>query len=146
MAGFFMIQLLIAGCSQEPVEVHYGSDECAHCKMMITDPQFAAQMVTEKGKAYTFDAIECLAVYHREHQQEFSGARLWVNDYSHPGNWLNARQAQYVQSEVINSPMGASLLALPDEATAKEHIAKKPGQLLQWQAVSQVKMHNGMQH
>lgn len=131
---------LVTACSQEPAEVHYGSDECVHCKMMITDQQFASQIVTEKGKALKFDAIECMAVYQREHADELQGAIRYVSDYNQPGNWLEAREAQFVKSEVVNSPMGESLLAFPSEEEAKKHITERPGQLLDWAEVAQVEM------
>lgn len=132
--------LLTTACSQEPAEVHYGSDECAHCKMMITDNQFASQIVTAKGKAYKFDAIECMAVYQREHSDELEGAMFYVNNYNEGGTWLNAKEAQFVKSEVVNSPMGESLLAFPSQEEAREHINEKPGRLLSWAEVSQIKM------
>ncbi|MDZ7716787.1 MAG: nitrous oxide reductase accessory protein NosL [Balneolaceae bacterium] len=122
--------LLVTACSQEPAEIHYGSDECAHCKMMITDEQFAAQIVTDKGKAIKFDAIECMAGYYQINKDELDGAMLYVTNYDEPGNWLNAKEAQYVKSEVVNSPMGESLLAFPSQKEAKKHIAERPGQLL----------------
>lgn len=136
--------LVTTACSQEPVEIHYASDECAHCKMMITDDQFASQLVTEKGKALKFDAIECMAVYHRENEQELTGARLWVSNYNEPGTWLDAFDAQFVKSEVIKSPMGESLLALPSKEIAEEHISERPGRLLLWDEVSQTEMKMGM--
>jgi len=143
---FYALGLLFltAACSQEPVEIHYASDECAHCKMMITDDQFASQLVTEKGKALKFDAIECMAVYQRENQDELNGARLWVSNYNEPGTWLNALEAQYVKSEVVKSPMGESLLAFPDETAAKEHVEERPGRLLFWDEVAQTEMKMGI--
>jgi copper chaperone NosL len=131
-------------CSQEPAEIHYGSDECAYCKMMITDPQFASQIVTAKGKAITFDSIECLATYQKEHSRELKEAKLWVPDFSDPGHWLNAVQARYVKSEDIQSPMGESLLALPSAEAAQKHTTDKPGQLIKWKEVKQLKMEMNM--
>ncbi|GAA5521431.1 nitrous oxide reductase accessory protein NosL [Aliifodinibius salicampi] len=135
VAGLF---LLATACSQEPAVIHYGSDECAHCKMMITDEQFASQIVTDKGKAIKFDAIECMAVYQRENADELQGAIRYVSDYNQPGNWIKAGEAQFVKSEVINSPMGESLLAFPSEKEAREHVAEKSGALLKWAEVSQI--------
>ena len=132
--------LLVTACSQEPAEIHYGSDECAHCKMMITDEQFSSQIVTEKGKAIKFDAIECMAVYHRQNADDLQGAIRYVSDYNNPKNWLIAEQAQFVKSEVVNSPMGESLLAFPSQEEAQQHLNEKPGQLLQWTEVSQIEM------
>lgn len=132
--------LLATACSQEPAEIHYGSDECTHCKMMITDNQFASQIVTDKGKAYKFDAIECMAVYHRMNEDELEGAKLYVSNYDNPGSWLNAKEVQFVKSEVVNSPMGESLLAFPSQEEAEEHVSERPGKLLQWAEVSQTEM------
>lgn len=137
-ATLFLLSL--TACSQEPTKIHYGSDECVHCKMMITDNQFASQIVTDKGKAYKFDAIECMAVYHRNHNEELNGAKLWVSNYEKPGEWLPATDAQYVKSKIVKSPMGESLLAFPSEEIAKKHLLDKPGTLLNWEKVSQTKM------
>jgi copper chaperone NosL len=137
---FATILMLVIACSQEPAEIHYGSDECAHCKMMITDSQFASQIVTDKGKAIKFDAIECMAVYQRNHSGEFEGAKLWVSNYDNPGEWVAARDAQFIKSEVVNSPMGESLLAFPSKEKAENHLQDKPGKLLQWEAVAKIEM------
>lgn len=139
-----MLVVLISACSQKPAEIHYGSDECAHCKMMITDSQFASQIVTEKGKVIKFDAIECMAVYHRNHSKELEGAKLWVNNYNNPGKWLSASNAQFVKSEVVNSPMGESLLAFPSQEVAKKHLQDKPGKLMDWEEISKTKMNMSM--
>lgn len=139
-----VLLVLISACSQEPAEIHYGSDECVHCKMMITDSQFASQIVTEKGKALKFDAIECMAVYHRNHSEELKDAKLWVNNYNNPGEWLLAPDAQFVKSEVVNSPMGESLLAFPSQEVAKKHVQDKPGLLMDWEKVSNTKMNMSM--
>lgn len=132
--------LLITACSQKPATMHYGSDECTHCKMMITDPQFVSQIVTDKGKVYKFDAIECMAIYQQKHSDELDGAKLWVNNYDNTGEWLDASKAQYVKSEVIKSPMGESLLAFPSHGDAEKHLQGKLGKLLNWQQVSKIKM------
>lgn len=134
------IAVLMLGCSQEPAEIHYGSDECVHCKMMIMDNQFAAQLVTTTGKAYKFDAIECLAEYYRDNISDLEGAALYVSNYDEPGKWLSAPEARFVKSEVVKSPMGESLLALPSIQEAEEHVAEKPGTILQWDELLKLEM------
>lgn len=126
---------LLAGCSQQPAEIHYGQDECAHCKMMITDNRFAAQLVTETGKAVKFDAIECMARYSEDHHAEAEEARFWVSDFSRPGEWLDLDKAQLVRSEVIRSPMGAGLLALPSEEAVSEHLEEYHGEKIGWERI-----------
>lgn len=128
-----LLSVLIAACSQQPSEIHYGNDECAHCKMMITDNRFAAQMVTETGKAVKFDAIECLARYAGDHKAELETAKLWVSNFNDPGKWISLDGSYIIKSEVVNSPMGESLLALENEQVMKDHLAEYPGELVTWQ-------------
>ncbi len=44
---FLALALLAAGCAQgtaeiKPPEIRYGEDVCVECKMIISDPRFAA--------------------------------------------------------------------------------------------------------
>lgn len=132
IAGVVLIALL-AACSQQPHEIHYGSDECAYCKMMIADNRFAAQIVTDTGKAIKFDSIECMANYTGEHKSEVESAKHWVSDFNNPGNWLEVEDAILIESEDIKSPMGRSLLALATRTAMEKHIADYPGQRVEWQ-------------
>lgn len=125
--------LLLAGCSQDPVEIHYGGDECAHCKMMITDGRFASQIVTETGKAIKFDAIECMAEYAGTHKGKLGQVKLWVSDFNGEKDWIEISRATFIRSEVIRSPMGAGLLAVKSEEEAKQHLSDFPGIRVTWQ-------------
>lgn len=125
----------VSGCSQKPQEVRYGEDQCAHCKMVITDPRFASEIVTSKGKAIKFDAIECMASYIKNNQDELADAKLWVSDFAKEGSWVDARKAYYVQSQEIQSPMGKSLLAFKTTDELNNHLKKYPGKELSWQQV-----------
>lgn len=130
------LAFLMAACSGGPAEIHYGSDECAHCKMMIAEPAFASQMVTSTGKAVKFDAIECMGDYRSEHPEEADGASFWVSDFNEPGNWLSLAEAVLIRSDEIRSPMGAGLLAVGSEQAAERHLAEYPGERIEWERVS----------
>lgn len=127
--------LLLMACSQQPAEIHYGSDECAHCKMMITDDRFASQLVLETGKAIKFDSIECMAAYAGDHKPALESAKLWVSDFSNPGDWLEVQSAHLIKSEIINSPMGASLLAIGSSEAVKKHLKEYPGEPIEWKRI-----------
>ena len=128
----FTLLFLLIGCSQKPKPIHLNSDECAHCQMMITDARFAAQIVNEKGKAIKFDAIECLAEYYKNREEEPQNARIWLSDFNDPGNWIEAGRAVIIRSDEIQSPMGESLLALPNEQEAENHLNNYPGEISGW--------------
>ncbi len=124
--------ILTTGCSTDPAEIHYGSDECAHCRMMISDSRFAGQIVTEKGKAIKFDAIECLAAYHRTNSENMEAAKIWISSFNEPGRWLPVHEAHIVRSHVIKSPMGEGLLALPSQNEVENHLKEYPGKEIDW--------------
>lgn len=127
-----VIMMLLTACSQEPADIHYGGDECTHCKMMITDDRFASQIVTKTGKSIKFDSIECMATYAGDHKAELKSAKYWVSNFSNPGNWIDIQHAFIVRSEVINSPMGASLLAIDSQKSLVQHLAEYPGKTESW--------------
>ena len=66
---------LFLACSQKPAEIRYGEDQCIHCHMTITDSRFVAEIVTAKGKALKFDAIECMVSYLKDHKKELDSAK-----------------------------------------------------------------------
>lgn len=130
-----VFSLLMAACSQKPADIHYGNDECVHCKMMIHDSRFASQIVTATGKSLRFDSIECMAAYAGNKKSELAGARFWFSDFNNPGSWIDLQEVIIIRSEVINSPMGASLLAIGNNKTAEQHLNKYPGEHVEWEAL-----------
>ena len=115
MLWFLVVAILPwMGCAPKPTEIRYGEDICHFCSMTIVDNQFASQYVTEKGRSFKFDAIECL-IKDLADKDEPSMAFVLVSNYSNPGELIDARTARYVVSKSINSPMGANLLAVKNE-------------------------------
>ena len=118
-------------CEPKVVDINYGKDMCHYCSMTIVDRQYSAQYVTGKGRAYKFDAIECL-IKDMKAQDEEKMAFIMVSDYSNPGELIDARSARYVVSENIQSPMGENLLAVKDDETAKGIILEAQGDKFEW--------------
>ena len=112
IGGLFSIFLI--SCSVEPKPIVYNEDQCASCKMLISDQRFVAELVTKKGRVYKYDAIECMAQTVAEKGTD-EYAYLMVTDYHHPGELINAEEAKYLISEDRPSPMGAFLSAYSTE-------------------------------
>jgi len=127
--------LIVISCSQDPKPVHLHQDEGEYCKMRISDLRFDAQIVTSKGKAFKFDAIECAANYWVKNRKEFKGAKIWVSDFQEPKKFLSHDEAVFIKSREIQSPMGESLLALPSAKEADEHLIKYDGKKITWEAI-----------
>lgn len=126
--------LAAASCAPSPKPINYGSDMCHYCKMTIVDRQHAAEAVTAKGKAFKFDAIECMVNY-LEEQQEQEHAFLLVNDYEAPGELIPAQESYYLISPNIPSPMGAYLSAFNTEQRARAVQSEKDGEVFDWEGL-----------
>ena len=124
----FIILLLvifgcIMGCSVSPKPIDYGHIACHYCSMTIVDKQHAAQLVTTKGKVFNFDAVECMMNQLKDDQTEM--ALFLVNDFDRPGELVDAKNATYLISENIPSPMGAFLSAFSEEKAAQNTSTRK---------------------
>ncbi len=139
------LALLVASCSSGPKEIHYGEDECAHCKMMIMDASFASQIVTKTGKAYKFDAIECMAAFIQEKPQNREDNTFWVSDFN-TDEWLEVNEAVFVKSDVIKSPMGMGLLAFDSKEDAQKHIDQYAGEIIDFNTLLNMKMEAPQDH
>ncbi|MDB5263078.1 MAG: hypothetical protein JWQ14_2359 [Adhaeribacter sp.] len=131
--------LLLLSCTAEPQAIAYGSENCHHCQMTISDNRYGAELVTKKGKAFKFDSIECLAAYVQEKSQP-EAELLLVTDFERPGQFMNAHEATYMQSEHQPSPMGLNLTAFADQAGAAAMAQEKNGKLLSWLQVLKLKV------
>ena len=128
----FMFLLLVTSCNVGPKPIAYGSDGCHFCRMTIVDRQHAAEIVTDKGKAFKFDSSECMMNHLKDIDQKQVALYL-VNDYNQPGELINATKATYLISERIPSPMGEFLTAFKTEQAAVDALMTYEGDLLTWE-------------
>jgi copper chaperone NosL len=100
--------LTLAGCAPEgPADVAWDKVACAHCKMLVSDPRFAAQLRLEGGEFLFFDDPGCLL--RARAAQARPVAAVWFHDSAGEG-WLAEREVAFVR--VSESPMGYGLAAV----------------------------------
>lgn len=126
-----MVGLGFASCEIKPMPISYGSDACHYCKMTIVDRQHAAQLVTDKGKVFKFDAIECMINYSPQLNEQNIALKL-CNHFTEPGELIPAEEAYYLISEGIPSPMGAFLTAFRTDVLANEALEEYGGEVFTW--------------
>ncbi len=126
--------VLLSSCSIAPEAIVYGSDGCHFCKMTIVDKIHGAEIVTDKGKVYKFDAIECMVNFDKEIDAGEKAMYL-VNHYESPEELINAQEAIFLISKRIPSPMGAFLTAFKKEESAMEIIDENEGKLYVWEVL-----------
>ena len=129
------LPLMLLACTPEPQPIEYGADKCEFCRMTIVDLQHAAEVVTAKGRAYKFDAIEC-QIHYLQENKDTKFAFTLVNDYSKTTGELHpAEDCTFLISPNISSPMGANLSAFLDASTAQEFQQEKEGKLYTWEEI-----------
>jgi copper chaperone NosL len=135
------VLFLFFACSKKPDPIVYGKDQCHFCKMTIVDQAHAAQYVSDKGKQFKYDAIECL-IRDVVRNKIDNRAHTLVADYSQPGQMIDALKAHYIISEQIKSPMGANLSAVGTREEALKILEEATGEWFDWTSV-QGKMEKG---
>ncbi|MEW6654932.1 MAG: nitrous oxide reductase accessory protein NosL [Bacteroidota bacterium] len=130
----FALSFLVIACSNKPQPISYNKDECAHCLMIITDPRFGSELVTDKGKIYKFDSIECLAEYVSV-ERGFVVESLWVSDYTKPNSFVDATKAYYIVSPKIESPMSMNIGGFGDKSEMENVFAEVGGQKKNWNEI-----------
>lgn len=127
----FIISLISCGAKPEPI--NYGKDECEFCRMLITDNKYGAELVTDKGKIYKFDSVECLVDF--AITKNLTGDQtqtLLITDFSSPGNFVDARSAYYVRNNEFRSPMGLNVIAFGANTVMRKFVSENGGEVLSW--------------
>jgi len=124
--------VLFTSCNIQPQKIEYGKDACHFCRMNIVDKQHSAELVSNKGKAYKFDATECLINYLEEIDATEMELFL-VADYNNPGTLIDANTAAFIISKNIPSPMGEFLSAVSTKDEALDLQEAKGGTVYNWE-------------
>ena len=111
---YLLVLVLFTACSSEPQPIDYGKDNCDFCEMTIVSKAYAAQAVSEKGKQYKYDAIECMVNHQLQHNYDMP-VNLVAN-FEKPGTMINVNEANFVINDSIKSPMGGNLAAFKQES------------------------------
>ena len=106
------VAMLIVRCGTRiPNEVQpiaWNSEACGHCHMLIGDPAFAAQVITDDGEVVSFDDPGCAARYLSAHAGRVH--RAWFHE-GRGDRWLSLDDVGFVR--VPASPMGSNVMAVP---------------------------------
>lgn len=104
-----LVLLLVIACSlpDTPQPIAWNKEPCAHCHMLIGDPVYAAQIITDDGTVLSFDDPGCAARYIAEHRPAIH--RAWF----HAGRgdeWIAMADVAFVKT--ATSPMGSGVIAV----------------------------------
>ena len=131
---FILLTILtLASCGGEPEPINYGHDECEFCRMLVTDNKYGAELVTDKGKIYKFDSIECMIEFSLvKNTLGDTNNKLLITGFDNPDNLVDARNSVYVKNDKFRSPMGLNVTAFNSEEQAQKFISENGGEKLSW--------------
>ncbi len=127
--GIIILSLLFfVGCEPTPEPIAFGHDECAYCRMIVSERAFGSRILTMKGRTYAFDSIECLAAfeYRGDVAKESIHSRLF-QDMDDPSRVLTLPEAHFRHDPSVRSPMGLSISAHAN--------IQSTGRMLEWDEV-----------
>jgi copper chaperone NosL len=125
---------LLMACKVGPEPIQFGKDACHHCKMTIMDPKFGAELVTDKGKIYKFDDVNCM-VYHMVQEEREQFAHVMIVDFAKTHELIDAREAWFLHSESIRSPMASYIAAFENETDLEKQGSNFQGTIMSWPEV-----------
>lgn len=128
-----LVGLSLVACKVEPEPLKFGKDGCHHCKMTLMDNKFGAEILTSKGKIYKFDDANCMLTFYNSEQVPTDEMKeILIVDFSKPEKLIDARNALYVKSELIKSPMASNIAAFESDADLKKMNEEWKGIILSW--------------
>jgi copper chaperone NosL len=123
----------LMSCKVEPEPLQFGKDGCHHCKMTLMDNKFGAEILTTKGKIYKFDDVNCMLNFYNGGAVSTEDMKeILIVDFSKPEKLIDARNALYVKSESIKSPMASNVAAFESNEDLKKMNADWNGIQLSW--------------
>lgn len=134
-----MALILLASCrggAPRPVEIE-PSDQCARCKMAISQKQYSAELIDKDENVFKFDDIGCMLDFAGERRVDPAvpdGIYIFVRDYE-SREWVKGSTAYFVKSPKIQSPMASGLLAVSNRAKAAEYAIQFGGDVLSFSQI-----------
>lgn len=128
------LSLAISGCNTHPEPIRIGKDNCDYCKMMISDNRFGGEIVTKKTKVFKFDDEHCIIGFldsKKIKQEDIAG--IYFTDFCSPHQLVNVKNAHFLQSPGLKSPMNGNIAAFTHEDSLTMMLPKFYGNKISWE-------------
>jgi copper chaperone NosL len=109
-----------------PPEIVVDRTACGHCRMLVSEPRYAAAYRARRGEALVFDDIRCLLDAARK---EAGPLRFWFRDEAGDG-WIDGTDAVFVHSTSLRTPMNGGIAAYRTRSAAEEAARGERGRVV----------------
>lgn len=128
--------VLVTSCNTQPEPFAIGKDLCEDCKMTIMEPQFGAEIITNKGRIFKFDDLHCVVNYINKGKIAQSDIKQTVAvDYNNASQFVEVSEAVFVTSAQLKSPMNSNTAAFATKEAADKTASQTGGAVKNWNAV-----------
>ena len=117
--GIISLGIFFSCSPKGPEKINFGKDQCELCKMGIEDPKFATELITEKGRIYKFDDLNCMQSYATENAEQVGQAKLYVPDFI-TNELFPLEKATLITGGAIKSPMNGNVAAFKNKNEAEK--------------------------
>lgn len=132
-AALFVLFLTSCG-NNSPKPIRYGEDQCAHCRMTVSDMRFGTQLLTNKGRTYQFDDLQCMVAYVKSGSiAREDVATFYLPDYVNENKLQPADNMFLLKSESLKSPMRGDIAAFTDQSDLEKVREEHPGEAMGWE-------------
>jgi copper chaperone NosL len=109
--------LALCACnSKKAVPIKLNIDQCEFCKMKVSDSKYGGEIITNKGRVYKFDDIECMISYTNENKLDVFN--FYVTDFVNNNSLINTNDAHFLASDFFLSPMRGNIAAFSSKEQA----------------------------
>jgi len=138
-AGLLLLPLIFWQCSTGPQPIKYGTDNCDFCKMTLMDKRYGAEIVTQKGRVYKFDDVNCLVMFDKEGSVKAEDiAGRYITDFAHEGVLIEVEKAVFLESDKLKTPMASQVAAFATPADLEQTKTQSGGEVLVWKQVQEL--------
>jgi copper chaperone NosL len=113
-----------------PEPIAWGRDTCAHCRMHLSQPGYAAEMRDRSGTLHKYDDVGCLVAAIVAARAEVPEA--WVEDHE-GGGFVPLLSAHLVRAAEVSTPMGHGVVAFKEPGAARAFAEAHGGRLVRFE-------------
>jgi len=125
LAALMLTASACAGGSPGPVAIEVGRDVCASCRMVISSPLTAAELLAPGEEPQLFDDLGCLQTALQAAAPP-EGSVIVVADHL-TGEWIRIENAVLTEVPDLQTPMRSGLVAHPTAADRDRDPAARGG-------------------
>lgn len=125
ISHWVVVAIVLNGCGASgvrPVEI-FPEDNCAQCRMAVSDERFASEIISDDGEAFKFDDLGCMLKF-RTKRNDVRIAGIFLKDYE-TKEWIPYERATLIETDV-ETPMGSGKVAFANSGKANEFQKQHP--------------------